>query len=170
MKTPWFRFHNTLYEMSNNFHKQNLSIDETKDIKKYYDETDKILLSSFRKLLEKMCNYVSIKDLFDVVFEEYKEAEFKEFKNFLLKMLSSNDNQQNILSSARRLLRNHIFLGLKELKELNISGNELEINKCDEEKKEEEKKEEEKKEEEIKNNENKISQKNNNKNNRKRNK
>lgn len=132
MKTPWFRFHNTLYEMSNNFHKQNLSIDETKDIKKYYDETDKIILSSFRKLLEKMCNYVSIKDLFDVVFEEYKEAEFKEFKNFLLKMLSSNDNQQNILSSASRLLKNHIFLGLKELKELNISGNELEINKCDE--------------------------------------
>ena len=79
-----------------------------------------------------MCNYISIKDLFDVVFEEYKDAEFKDFKNFLLKMLSSNDSQQNILSSARRLLKNHILLELKELKETNISGNELDINKCDE--------------------------------------
>ncbi len=132
MKTPWFQFHNTLYKMCDNFHKENIKIKENNNIKKYYDETYKILLLSFKNLLEKMCNYISIKDLFDVVFEEYKDAEFKEFKNFLTKMLSSNDSQQNILSSARSLLKNHIFLGLKELKDINISGNELDIKKCDE--------------------------------------
>ncbi len=132
MKTPWFQFHNSLYQMCDNFQKENMKIEENNNIKKFYDETYKMLLLSFKNLLEKMCNYISIKDLFDVVFEEYKDAEFKDFKNFLLKMLSSNDSQKNILSSARSLLKNHIFLGLKELKETNISGNELDINKCDE--------------------------------------
>ena len=132
MKTPWFQFQNSLYQMCDNFHKETIKIKENNNLKRYYDETYKIILKSFKNLLEKMCNYISIKDLFDVVFEEYKNAEFKEFKNFLVKILSSNDNQQNILSSARRLLKNHIFLDLKELKEINISGNELNINKCDE--------------------------------------
>jgi len=65
------------------------------------------------------------------VIENYKQAEFKEFKKVLLKMLSSYSHLKNILISAKNLLANSILYNVIELKKLNQKGNKYNLSKCD---------------------------------------
>ena len=79
-----------------------------------------------------MCNYVSIIQIIDIVSKKYKDAELKEFKNLLLKMLESNGNQETILSNAKKLLKNNILLRKEIYKKENLQGIILSLYLCDE--------------------------------------
>jgi len=122
----WFMILEQLYNM----------IEITKEkshtkFKIYADELNKKLSSELKEVLEKMCSYVSIEAIIKNVTEKYKQAEFKEFKNLLLNMLSSYSHLKNILISAKNLLSNSVLYNVIELKKLNQKGNKYNFNRCD---------------------------------------
>lgn len=84
-----------------------------------------------KSLLEKMCSYVRIYDIISNVTDKYRNAEFKEFKALLLKILSSYSHQKNILQSANNLLSNSVLYSVIEQKKLNSKGCPINIYKCD---------------------------------------
>ena len=88
-------------------------------------------VKDIKELLEKMCSYVSIKRIIEVLTEKKKNAEFKEFKELLNKILRNYDNLSNIFISARRLLTNLVFENESSFQVLNSRGELLSIEKCD---------------------------------------
>lgn len=83
----------------------------------------KLMSELIEKLLKEMCCYVNIKLIIDSVTKEYQEAEFKEFKNLLIKVLRSNDRLTNILRSARTLLSNSVLYNVVDFKRAYSKGN-----------------------------------------------
>ena len=111
----------------------NTELDKLKNNKsKQYNEFDQYLSKTISDLLEIMCNYVSIIQIIDIVSANYKDAELKEFKTILLKMLESNGNQETILSNAKKLLKNNILHKKEIYKKENSHANNFTLNVCDE--------------------------------------
>lgn len=124
----WFQILEQLYNMLTQIKEASHS-NETR--KSYYEEINKRISQDIKEILEKMCSYVSIQKIITNVTEKYKQAEFKEFKKLLLKMLSSYSHLKNILISAKSLLANSILYNVIELKKLNHKGNKYSLYKCD---------------------------------------
>ena len=111
----------------------NAELDKLKNKKsKQYNDFDQYLSQTISDLLEVMCNYVSIIQIIDIVSANYKDAELKEFKTILLKMLESNGNQETILLNAKKLLNNNILYKKEIYKKENSHANNFTLNLCDE--------------------------------------
>jgi hypothetical protein len=122
----WFQILKQFYNMLTSVK------EKTNDIRRtYFEEFSKKLSGEIKDILEKMCSYVSIQKIIENVTENYKNAEFKEFKKLLLKMLSSYSHQKNILISAKNLLANSVLYNVIELKKINQKGNKYNLYKCD---------------------------------------
>ena len=89
------------------------------------------IIQNIKELMEKMCSYVSIKRILEVVTEKNKNAGFKEFRELLIKILRNYDNLSNIFISARRLLTNLVLENEYSFQILNSKGELLNIEKCD---------------------------------------
>ena len=127
----WFKLLQQLYsfeEDSANLLK-NYSSDENKS--KTSNELNLEIVKDIKELMEKMCSYVSIKRILDVVTEENKNAGFKEFRELLIKIFSNYDNLSNIFVSARRLLTNLVLQNENSFQILNSKGELLNTEKCD---------------------------------------
>ena len=68
----------------------------------------------------------------NVVFEQYKNAEFKEFKDIILKIFNTYDNQVNIYQCTKELLINSILFNEDKFIKINLSGKYFKIDVCDE--------------------------------------
>ena len=124
----WFLILTNLYNMIAVF-KDKSNLNEVR--KNHFEDLNKKLSQEMKKILEKMCAYVNIDRIIFKVIDNYKQAEFKEFKEVLLKMLSSYSDLKNILISAKNLLANSILYNVIELKKLNQKGNKYNLGKCD---------------------------------------
>ena len=120
----------------------NYEIQTGKLVKKYESDIDinkknnsyilnQSIIQNIKELMEKMCSYVSIKRILEVVTEKNKNAGFKEFRELLIKLLSNYDNLSNIFISARRLLTNLVLENENSFQILNSKGELLNIEKCD---------------------------------------
>ena len=111
----------------------NAELDKLQNKKsKQYNDFDQYLSQTISDLLEVMCNYVSIIQIIEIVSANYKDAELKEFKTILLKMLESNGNQETILLNAKKLLKNNILYKKEIYKKENSHANNFTLNLCDE--------------------------------------
>jgi hypothetical protein len=97
---------------------------------KYYIKFKEYFSNKISDLLFTMSNYVSIKEIIKIVSDNYKDAEFKEFKSILLKILNSNGSQITIFTNAKNLLKNCVLLNEENFIKLNIHGNEIKIDEC----------------------------------------
>jgi hypothetical protein len=84
-----------------------------------------------------MTNYVGIKSIINKLTEESnsrdkQQAEFKEFKDLLMKMLASYSNLTEILESAKQLLTNSVLINENEYIRLRNSGNGFLVKQCGE--------------------------------------
>ena len=127
----WFKLLQQLYRFE---------VDSANLLKKYTsDESRQItsnelnleIVKDIKELMEKMCSYVSIKRILEVVTEKNKNAGFKEFRELLIKILSNYDNLSNIFVSARRLLTNLVLQNENSFQILNSKGELLNTEKCD---------------------------------------
>ena len=59
------------------------------------------LIESF---LKKMCLYVKMKEILEFIIINYKESDYKEFKDLIIKILQSFGRYTNVLKSAKILL------------------------------------------------------------------
>ena len=97
---------------------------------KYYIKFKNYFSNKISDLLFTMSNYVSIKEIIKIVSDNYKDAEFKEFKSILLQILNSNGSQITIYTNAKNLLKNCVLLNEENLIKSNIHGNVIKINEC----------------------------------------
>lgn len=111
-----------------------------KELKKHESDQDKYnsakelclhIIKDIKELLEKMCSYVSIKRIMEVLSKKNQNAGFKEFKELLVKILANYDNLSNIFVSARNLLTNLVLENENSFQILNLKGELLNFDKCD---------------------------------------
>ena len=102
----------------------------SKDKKKNSDDLYQNISTDIKELMEKMCSFVSIKRILELVTEKNKNAGYKEFRNILLKILDSYSNFENILYSAKNLLTNLVLENEQDFQFLNFKGEILNTNKC----------------------------------------
>ena len=114
-------------------------------MKKYEDnDTNKQIIGNIQNdivqkikdLMEKMCYYVSITRIMNVVSERNKNAGFKEFRELIMNILYNYSSQTNIFISTRNLLSKLVFENEGIFQTLNQEGELLDIDKCDQCKKE----------------------------------
>ena len=126
----WFDILEQLYkyEISSGeiFKKYEYSAEKIKNANNLHETISK----DIRELMEKMCSFVSIKRILEVVSEKSKNAGFKEFKDLLMKILNSYNNTTNILDSARNLLSNLVFENEQNFQILNLKGELLNVKYC----------------------------------------
>lgn len=127
----WFKVLNQLYKFENTIEQLLNKHDSEIDKKNSLNELYQIIIQDIKELMEKMCSYVSITHILEVVSEKNKNAGFKEFKELLIKILSNYDNLSNIFVSARRLLTNLVLENESSFQVLNSKGELLNIEKCD---------------------------------------
>ena len=89
-----------------------------------------IIVNDIKELMDKMCSFVSIKRILEVVCEKNKNAGFKEFRELIIKLLTSYSNLTNILCSARQLLTNSILENEHNFQFLNLKGEPIDSPYC----------------------------------------
>ena len=90
-----------------------------------------MLSMNIKDLLEKMTSYVSIKKIIEKVTEKKNNAEYREFRELLDKMLNSYSNLTKILDSAKQLLHNSVIINENELIRISQKGNDFILKQCD---------------------------------------
>ena len=125
----WFDFLDKLYQLDENFLKKKIKINDK--AKKYEDEFRKLITDKIKYLLEKMISYVSIKELFDIIFEKNKNDTFKKFEPFLLKLLSSYKTHIYLLNYETKFLANNCIKSQDILHKMICRGDMLKIDNCD---------------------------------------
>ena len=123
----WFDFLDKLYQLDDDFLKKKIKISDK--AKNYADM--QLITNKIKNLLEKMISYVSIKELFDIVFEKNKNDSLKEFKPILLKLLSSFTTQIYLLNYETKFLANTCIKSQDILHKIICKGDMLKIDNCD---------------------------------------
>ena len=90
-----------------------------------------IISKEIKELMEKMCSFVSVTQILNYVSEHNKNAGFKEFRELIIKILSSYSNFTTILYSTRHLLTNAILEDENYFQNLNLKGELLNAKICD---------------------------------------
>ena len=83
-----------------------------------------------KDLLEKMCSFVGIRRILDIVSEKNKDVGFKEFREILIKILGSYSDLSSLLHSTKNLLTNTVLVDENYFKSLNLKGELLSKQKC----------------------------------------
>ena len=118
----WFKLLNIL----NKYEEESLNM-----IKKYENDYPKkksseqlhqVLMEEIKDLTEKMCSYVSIKRIIQVVTDKNKDSGFREYKDLIMKLLGIYSKSSEILFSVKNLLTSLILEDEKSFQEYNIKG------------------------------------------------
>ena len=124
----WFNILDKLFFYETNLNELNKKYSDNR--KKTIEKFQEKLLKDIKELMEKMCSFVSITRIINVVSERNKNAGFKEFRELIMKIFTAYSHQTTILESVRRLLTNLILENENEFQKLNQEGEFLDIEKC----------------------------------------
>lgn len=122
----WFSLLTELYKILKQF--KSIKIEERQESLKEIEDS---LSFQIEQILKQMCCYISINKVIDQVTDNFKDAEFKEFKLLLVKMLSSLSHMNIVLTSAKHLLSNSVQCGIKEYTKAKKEGKKYKLDKCD---------------------------------------
>lgn len=125
----WFKVLEILYKFEKKIGEL-VKINEFSPTKKNTDDIYQTIMKDIKDLMEKMCSFVSIKRILDIVSEKNKNAGFKEFREILIKILGSYSNLSSILNSAKHLLTNLVLENENSFQDLNLKGELLSKQKC----------------------------------------
>ena len=127
----WFKLLNKLYEFEG---KLNELIDKYKN----NNEKEKIIeyfhsqiIQDIKDLMEKLCSFVGITKILNIVSEKNKNAGLKEFKDIIMNILFNYGRQTNIFETTKNLCTNLIFQNILTFQNMNQEGGLLDLDKCD---------------------------------------
>ena len=123
----WFKLLDNLYLFLSSVTKKI----EKEENGKHFKELQAMLSMNIKDLLEKMTSFVSIKKIIEKVTEKNTNAEYREFRELLDKMLNSYSNLTKILDSAKQLLHNSVIINENELIRISQKGNDFILKRCD---------------------------------------
>ena len=127
----WFNILSKLFDCEKKLSEYIIKYNENELNKKLVTHMQEIILQNIKDLMEKMCSYVSITRIINVVSERNKNAGFKEFRELIMKILYNYSSQTNIFSSTRNLLSNLIMENETLFRNLNQEGELLDRDICD---------------------------------------
>ena len=132
----WFNILNKLFEYEKKLEEYLNKYKDNELNKSLIDHMQNDILQNIKDLMERMCSYVKITRIINVVADRNKHAGIKEFRELIMKILINYNSQTNILSSTRSLLSNLIFDNEGKFQNLNQEGEILDKEVCDKCKKE----------------------------------
>ena len=125
----WFTLLDHLYKLVEAFPNQRKEIPQGRE--KFGEELYKFFSDKLKQLLETMSTYVGVNKILDIICEKNKNASFREFKPFFIKMLQSYGNQTHLLNCIRDYLIHTCLDDQCALQQLNIKGRDIDFNDCD---------------------------------------
>ena len=128
---PWFSLLNNLYYFEDYNNQKLVPAFSQTDRIKYVSDIKELISNKLKNLIEKMSYYVGVLKIIEIVCAKNKNAEFREFKPLLLKMLSSFGTQANILKCLSNLITDGCFEDQDILQKLNTKGRDLNLDCCD---------------------------------------
>ena len=127
----WFKILNIFYqyeEKVNELKTKNMfNLNKKNNTEKLYQ----IISNEIKELMEKMCSFVSVTKILNFVSEHNKNAGIKEFRELIMKLLSSYSNLTTILYSTKHLMTNAILKDEEDFQKLNLKGELLNASMCD---------------------------------------
>ena len=132
----WFSILNKLFDCEKKLGENLKKIKDDELNKSLIKHMQDINLQNIKDLMDRMCSYVKITRIMNVVSERNKNAGLKEFKELIKKILNNYSSQTNIFYSTRNLLSNTVFENETLFQELNQKGELIDRDKCDKCKKE----------------------------------
>ena len=127
----WFDLLGKLFQFEKQLEKYLNKYKDNEINKGLVENMQNIVIQNIKDLMEKMCSYVSIKRIINVVSERNKDAGFKEFRDLIMNILYNYSSQTNIFSSTRNLLSELIFENEGLFQTLNLEGDLIDVDKCD---------------------------------------
>ena len=127
----WFKLLNKLYDFDNELRKQKEKYEnniQNYDLIKYFDEQ---IIQDIKDTMEKICSYVGITKILNIVSEKNKYADFKDFRELIMKILFNYGRTTQIFESAKKLLTKLIFQNESIFHTMNKEGSLLDLEKCD---------------------------------------
>lgn len=118
----WLKFLSKLYSLLNKLEKEGPN-DKLKAI-------TLTLSVEIENIIKNICQFIPIPKILNYVTQKSKDANFREFKTLLIKILSSFYNMNNVLVSVKNLLSHSITYHVTDFKKLNRKGGCLHIDKC----------------------------------------
>ena len=125
----WFKILEQLYKFELETKETINLYQKDEQRKKSAEELYDTIIKDIKELLEKMSSFVQIGKIIEEVSKQNKNAGFKEFRELILKILSSFRNMSNIFYSAKNLLTNLILEDENKFLILNLKGEVLD-RKC----------------------------------------
>ena len=131
----WFKLLDILYNYQNESVKLIKKYENFSEKKKNSDILYQSISNDIKDLTEKMCSFVSVKRILEVVTDKNKISKFGEYKELIMKLLRIYNNSANILLSVKRLLTSLIFQTEHSFQEFNTKGDLINKNcsKCNKE-------------------------------------
>ena len=118
----WFK----LLDILNKYEDETLNLikknENNNQKKKTLKELHQVLIGDIKDLTEKMCSYVSIRRIIEVVTEKNKDSGIREYKDLIMRLLGIYSNSTDILFSVKRLLTSLIFQNENLFREYNSKG------------------------------------------------
>ena len=118
----WFKLLDKLYQYEDEAVKISKKYENDNKKKKKSDDLYQNLVENVKDLTEKMCSYVSIKRILEIVTDKNKISGFKEYKELIIKLLGIYSNSTDILFSVKRLFTSLIFQTDKQFNDFNTEG------------------------------------------------
>ena len=126
----WFKLINNLYEMDEKIkEKSDMNVNNI-PIKNLIDYFHEQLIKDIRETLEKLCSYVDIKKILNLISEKNKNRGFEDFKDLIMKILFNYGRERQIFQSTKNLLTDLIFKNEKTFQVMNQEGELLDLEKC----------------------------------------
>jgi hypothetical protein len=125
----WFKALELLYKFEKKA-AEILKVNEFSLNKKNSLDLHQTMGKDIKDLLEKMCSFVGIKHILDIVSEKNKDVGFREFREILIKILGSYSDLSSLLHSTKNLLTNTVLVDENYFKSLNLKGELLSKQKC----------------------------------------
>ena len=127
----WFKLLNKLYEFDMKLKEQLEKYKDNNQIINLIEYFHNQIIQDIKDTMEKLCSFVGITKILNIVSEQNKNAGLKEFKDLLMKILFNYGRQTKIFESIKKLLENLIFQNEKNFHILNQEAGIIDSQKCD---------------------------------------
>ena len=127
----WFKLLNKLYEFEGKLNKLIDKYKNNNEKENIIEHFHNQIIQDIKDLMEKLCSFVGITKILNIVSEKNKNAGLKEFKDLIMKILFNYGRQTNIFETTKNLLTNLIFQNELTFQNMNQEGGLLDFDKCD---------------------------------------
>ena len=127
----WFKLINKLYELDSKLEEKLEMNKNNTQIRNLIDYFHQQLIKDIRDTLEKLCSYVGVTKILNLISEKNKNRGFEDIKDLVMKILLNYGSQKKIFETSKNLLTELIFKNESTFQVMNREGDLLDFKKCD---------------------------------------